>query len=297
VTARQRRLLSACTACLIAGCGSIDAPSSSSSPAAAAPAPSITVGSALADQQVLTRGLDDTPRSLDPLLVNDVPGQRVADDLFEGLTRAGIDGKAVPGVASSWESSTDGRSWIFHLRPEARWSNGAPVTAADFVYAWRREVDPKTGAQNAEGLAPIENALDIATGRKPPASLGVAALDARTLRVQLNTPTPYLLDLLALQYLYPVYEPAIRQYADDWVRPQHMVCNGAFVLREDVIGSRITLAKNPQYWDAALTRRPAILPASSTGPTRSPPISAAGSNPLWASRWSTHRTSAPISSA
>jgi len=262
VTAGRRWLLSACAACLIAGCGSIDVPASSpapAAPAATAAAPSITVGTALADQQVLTRGLDDTPRSLDPLLANDVPGQRVADDLFEGLTRAGIDGRAVPGVASSWESSADGRTWVFHLRPDARWSNGAPVTAADFVYAWRREVDPKTGAQNAEGLAPIENALDIATGRKPPATLGVEALDARTLRVHLNAPTPYLLDLLALQYLYPVYEPAIRQYADAWVRPQHMVCNGAFVLSEDVIGSRITLAKNPQYWDAAQVRLARVI--------------------------------------
>jgi oligopeptide transport system substrate-binding protein len=255
VTARQRRVLSAYATCLIAGCGNIHAPPSVPGAAAGATAAaSITVGTALARQQVLARGLDDMPRSLDPLLVNDVPGQRVADDLFEGLTRADIDGKAVPGVASSWESSTDGKTWLFHLRPEARWSNGAAVTAADFVYAWRREVDPKTGAPYAEGLAPIENALDIAAGSKPPETLGVEAIDARTLRVRLHGPTPYLLDLLALQYLYPVYEPAIRQFSDAWVRPEHMVCNGPFVLRETVIGSRITLEKNDKYWDAAQVR-------------------------------------------
>jgi oligopeptide transport system substrate-binding protein len=255
VTARQRRLLHACAACLIAGCSNIDSPSSApASTLGAVAAVSITVGTAPAAQQVLARGLDDMPRSLDPLLVNDVPGQRVADDLFEGLTRAGIAGNAVPGVASSWESSADGKTWVFHLRPDARWSNGAPVTAADFVYAWRREVDPRTGAPYAEGLAPIENSLDIAAGSKPPESLGVEALDARTLRVRLHGPTPYLLDLLALQYLYPVYEPAIRQFADAWVRPEHMVCNGPFVLRENVIGSRITLEKNEKYWDAAQVR-------------------------------------------
>jgi oligopeptide transport system substrate-binding protein len=259
VTAGRSRVLSACAACLVAGCGSIDAPTSTSvsAPGSAAlpsPAQSVTVGSALAGQQALARGLDDMPRSLDPLLVNDVPGQRVADDLFEGLTSADITGKAAPGVAASWQSSADGKTWVFHLRPDARWSNGAPVTAADFVYAWRREVDPSTGAQYAEGLAPIENALDIATGKKPPETLGVEAIDERTLRVRLNGPTPYLLDLLALQYLYPVYEPAIRRYADAWVRPEHMVCNGAFVLRENVIGSRITLEKNDKYWDAAHVR-------------------------------------------
>jgi oligopeptide transport system substrate-binding protein len=255
VTARQRRVLSACAACLLAGCGNIDAPSSASGAApAAAAAPSIAVGAALAAQQTLARGLDDMPRSLDPLLVNDVPGQRVADDLFEGLTRADIDGKAVPGVAASWESSTDGKTWVFHLRPDARWSNGAAVSAADFVYAWRREVDPRTGAPYAEGLAPIENALAIAAGSKPVDTLGVEALDARTLRVRLQGPTPYLLDLLALQYLYPVYAPAIRQFADAWVRPEHIVSNGPFVLRENVIGSRITLEKNDKYWDAAQVR-------------------------------------------
>ena len=249
MTAGRRWVLWACAACLIGGCGDIGAPSS-----APGPAPPITVGTALAAVQAVARGLDDMPRSLDPLLVNDVPGQRVADDLFEGLTSVDITGKASPGVASSWESSPDGKTWVFHLRPDARWSNGAPVTAADFVYAWRREVDPRTGAQYAEGLAPIENALDITTGKKPPETLGVEAIDARTLRVRLNGPTPYLLDLLALQYLYPVYEPAIRQYADGWVRPEHMVCNGAFVLRENVIGSRITLEKNDKFWDAAHVR-------------------------------------------
>jgi oligopeptide transport system substrate-binding protein len=251
VSAARGRVLCAGTACLIAGCGSIDSPSAAAS---AAPVAMISVGTALAGGQVVSRSLDDTPRSLDPLLLNDVPGQRVADDLFEGLTSIDIAGKASPGVASSWQSSPDGKSWVFHLRPDARWSNGAPLTAADFVYSWRREVDPKTGAQYAQGLAPIENALDIATGRKPPDTLGVEAIDAHTLKVRLQGPTPYLLDLLAQQYLYPVHEPTIRQYGDSWVRPEHMVCNGAFVLRENVIGSRITLEKNAHYWDAAHVR-------------------------------------------
>jgi oligopeptide transport system substrate-binding protein len=246
VTSGHHWTLAAGALCVIAGCGGVDAPSSAPPPAA-----SITVGSALAGVQSLDRALDDTPRSIDPQLATDVPGQRVLDDLFEGLTAVDIAGKAGAAVASSWESSADGRTWVFHLRPQARWSNGAPLTAADFVYSWRRVVDPKTGAEYAQGMAAIDNALQIAAGKLPTDALGVEALDAHTLKVRLSGPTPYLLDLLAQQYAYPVYEPAIRQYGDDWVRPEHLVCNGAFVLRENVLGSRITLEKNDKYWDAA----------------------------------------------
>src|ERR1700728_4570155 len=255
VTASRRRALSACAAYLIAGCSSVEspAPSPGSSPGSS-PTPAITVGSALAGVQILARGLDDTPRSIDPQLATDVPGQRVLDDLFEGLTTIDVAGKASAGVASSWESSADGKTWMFHLRPNARWSNGAPVMAGDFVYSWRRMVDPRTGAEYAQGLAAIDNALEIAAGKKPTDTLGVEALDGHTLRVRLSGPTPYLLDLLAQQYMYPVYEPAITQYGDASVRPEHLVCNGAFVLRENVLGSRITLEKNDKYWGAAHVR-------------------------------------------
>jgi oligopeptide transport system substrate-binding protein len=237
---------------LLAGCGSQGAGSSVS---IAAPAAStLDLGSGLAAEQTLRRSLDDEPRSLDPLLTNDVEGQRIADDLFEGLTTIDLSGKVVPGVASSWETSPDGLVWTFHLRAEARWSNGAAVTAHDFVYAWRREVDPKTAAAYAQALEPIAQAAQIASGQAPLESLGVEALDEHTLRVTLSGPTPYLLDLLSMQFLYPVYEPAIRQYGDDWVRPQHLVCNGAFVLRERLLADRIVLEKSPSYWDAAHVR-------------------------------------------
>jgi len=220
-----------------------------------APATStLIVGPGLATEQALRRSLDDEPRSMDPLLTNDVPGQRVMDDLFEGLTTLDVSGKVTGGVASSWETSADGLTWVFHLRPQARWSNGAPLTAGDFVYAWRREVDPKTAAAYAQSLAPIEHALQIATGQLSTEQLGVEALDAHTLKVHLTGPTPYLLDLLTQQYLYPVYQPVIREYGDEWVRPEHMVCNGAFVLRERILGNRIMLEKNAQYWDAAHVR-------------------------------------------
>lgn len=221
--------------------------------------PQITVGSALAVTQSLARSLDDSPRSLDPQLVTDTESQRVLDDLFEGLVTVSIDGTPSPGAAVSWQHSPDSRTWVFHLRTDARWSNGAAVTAEDFVYSWRREVDPKTGAGYAQALAPIVNALDIALGHKAPDTLGVEANDAHTLTVHLQAPTPYLLDLMDQTYLYPVYRPAIERYGDDWTRPEHIVSNGAFMLREDVIGNRITLGRNPFYWDAAHVRLQTVV--------------------------------------
>ena len=222
-------------------------------------APQITVGTALAGSQAIARTLDDSPRSLDPQLTTDIPSQRVLDDLFEGLVTFSIDGKPSPGAAASWQQSADSKTWVFHLRPDARWSNGAPLTAEDFLYSWRREVDPKTGAGYAQALAPIVNALDIALGRKPPEALGVEANDAHTLTVHLGAATPYLLDLMDQTYLYPVYRPAIERYGDDWVRPGNLVSNGAFMLREDVIGNRITLSANPFYWDAAHVRLRSVI--------------------------------------
>jgi oligopeptide transport system substrate-binding protein len=210
----------------------------------------IQLSSKLAAEQTLAFSIDNAPTTLDPLLTSEGQTQHILDDLFEGLVAVGIDGRPVPGVASDWNTSGDGKTWTFHLRANARWSNGAPVTAENFVYAWRREVDPKTGAPFAQFLAVLVNAREITAGRLPAAALGVESPDPRTLIVHLSSPVPYLLDLLDQQYFYPAYEPAIARWGDQWVLPEHMVCNGAFRLQEEVSNSRITLAKNSSYWDA-----------------------------------------------
>jgi oligopeptide transport system substrate-binding protein len=214
----------------------------------------IKVGTALATRQLLSRTLDSTPSSLDPSLVTDVSAQHVLDDLFEGLATLSPEGEAIPGVAASWESSADGLTWIFHLRPEARWSNGAPLTAGDFVYAWRRTVDPKTGASYAQAVAPVLHAFEIATGKRPVSDLGAEALDAHTLRVRLSEPTPYLPFQMTNAWMYPLYRPAIEQHGDGWTRVGNIVSNGPFVLRENVIGNRLTLDRNPGHWDAQRIR-------------------------------------------
>ncbi len=239
---------------LVAACGD-GSRSAGSRPTARA----IRVGSAPAREQLLARTIDSAPSSLDPSLVTDVPAQHVLDELFEGLVRLASDGRALPGVARSWETSADGLTWIFHLRPEARWSNGAPLTAADFVYGWRRTVDPKTAASYAQAVAPVLNAFEIATGRRPVSELGVEALDAHTLRVRLSEPTPYLPFLLTNAWMDPLYRPVIEQHGDDWTRPANIVSNGPFLLRENVIGSRLTLERNPHYWGAGEVRLQRVI--------------------------------------
>jgi oligopeptide transport system substrate-binding protein len=227
-------------------CGNQEHPSAS--------ARAIRVASDLAPEQILNRHLQADPRTLDPSLATDVVSQRVLDDLFEGLVTLREDGRTVPGVALTWDTSADGKTWTFHLRNDARWSNGQPLKADDFVYAWRRQVDPATGSEYAQALAPIENAMDAAAGKMAPARLGVESAGPSTLVVHLHTPTPYLLALLTNAYLDPIYEPAVKQWGDGWTQPGHMVSNGAYLLSGRVINGHITLNKNPYYWDEKQVR-------------------------------------------
>jgi oligopeptide transport system substrate-binding protein len=219
----------------------------------------IQVSSDLASEQILNRHLEGDPRTLDPSLSTETVGQRVLDDLFEGLVTLNEVGHTIPGVASSWETSTDGKTWTFQLRNSARWSNGQPVTAQDFVYAWRRQVDPATGSEYAQALTPIVNAMDAAAGKVPPSKLGVESAGPHTLVVHLNAPTAYLLALLTNPYLYPIYEPAVKQWGDGWTQPGHMVSNGAFLLTDRVFNGHITIEKNPYYWDANHVRLSKVI--------------------------------------
>jgi oligopeptide transport system substrate-binding protein len=227
-------------------------------PDAATPA-AIRVGTRLAADQTLVRAIGAMPRSFDPSLLTEGAAQKVTVDLFEGLTALGLDGGIVPGVATSWEISADGRRWVFHLRADARWSNGDRVTADDFLYAWRRQVDPKTGSEYAQALAPIEGAMAIASAQAPVSSLGADAPDPLTVRLTLTAPTPYLLFLLADNFMQPLHRATVERWGEDWTRPEHWVSNGPFVLKELVIGNRITLERNPHYWDAANVRPTRVI--------------------------------------
>lgn len=205
-------------------------------------------------QQIYRCSISGTPRSLDPSLATGEPAFDVLLNLFQGLTTLGPHASIRPGVAQSWTISKDGLHYVFHLREDARWSNGQPVTAQDFVYAWRREVDPATAAQYADSLDMIVNAQAVIDGKLPPSALGVRAQGQHTLVVDLDKPTPYLLAALVNNYFYPLYPPAIHKWGAAWTTPPHLVGNGAFYLKNAVINGHLTLLKNPWFWDAGSVR-------------------------------------------
>ena len=202
-----------------------------------------------AEEQVLRWGNGAEPQSLDPHRSEGVPSSNVGRDLFEGLTSEAPDGTVVGGVAESWEISADGKTYTFALRGDARWSNGDPVTADDFVYSLRRSLDPATLSRYTFILNPIMNAGRVAAGELPTTAVGVTALDAHTLEIQLENPTPYFLGLLNHSASYPVHPPSAEAHGDQYARPGNLVSNGAYQLDEWVVQSHIKLVRNRHHWD------------------------------------------------
>jgi oligopeptide transport system substrate-binding protein len=192
------------------------------------------------------------PESLDPGIVTGVPEHRILSNLFEGLTTTDPkDLSPRPGMAESWAVSRDGLVYTFMLR-EARWTDGRPVTAQDFLYAWERILNPKTGAKYAQQLYYLKNGEEYNKGRLTDfGQVGVKALDAKRLRVTLRCPTAYFLDLTSFYTLYPVPRWAIEAHGMDWVKPGKIVSNGPFRLASWVPQRELVLEKNPQHWDAA----------------------------------------------
>ncbi|HEV2268256.1 MAG TPA: peptide ABC transporter substrate-binding protein [Steroidobacteraceae bacterium] len=203
---------------------------------------------------VLLRGLGPEPDSLDPQKARSDEGQRVLRDICEGLTTLDKSGAAAPGIAQRWQVSPDGKTYTFSLRHDARWSNGQPVVAADFVAGLRRLVDPSTASQYAGVIEVIANAGDIVAGRKPAESLGVSAPDPHTVIVRLSEPAPYLPALLAHPSTCPVNPVVLVNEKDAYARPGNMPSDGAFILSQWVHGSYIYLTRNPYYWNNAATR-------------------------------------------
>lgn len=201
----------------------------------------------------LLRGSGAEPDSLDPQKARSVESQTILRDLCEGLTTLDKSAGVAPGVATDWTISPDGKTYTFHLRPQARWSNGDRVVAADFVAALRRLADPATGSSYAQVIDVIENAADIVAGRKPPNTLGVAAPTDSTVVVTLGSPAAYLPSLLSHTSTCPVHRPTLAQHPDQLAKPGIMVSNGAFVLKEWVQGSHIASVRNHNYWNDAAT--------------------------------------------
>ena len=209
----------------------------------------LAVSPALADS-VWRRGESMEPGSFDPHKVSTVAEGRVLDELYEGLTVYDGEGRLQPGVASSWEVSSDQLTYTFHLRPDARWSNGDRVSSEDFVYAFRRLMNPKTGAQYASILYTVRNARGVNTGRMPMEALGVRAPDPLTFVVELEHPTIYLLAQLTHFTALPLHRADVEVYGDRFAQAGRMVGNGAFVLVQYVPNDRLVLKKNPYFHDA-----------------------------------------------
>lgn len=221
---------------------------------AGALAADVPAGAVLAARQDIVRHIKDEPASLDPAKAVGLPEIQVIRDLFEGLTNQNAKGEIEPGVATQWQSN-DNKTWTFTLRKDARWSNGEPVTAGDFVYSWRRLVDPKIGSTFAwfAELAGIQHAGAITKGEMPPEKLGVTALDDHRLQVTLDKPVPYFVSLTANFALYPVPEKAIEKSGNNWVQPGNLVGNGAYTLQQRVVNEKLVLTRNKHYWNDAKT--------------------------------------------
>ncbi|QEY25466.1 ABC transporter substrate-binding protein [Neisseria zalophi] len=250
-------LLATLAAFGLAACGGGDESANSNTQTAQSSEP--------AEQQEVVIGNGAEPESLDPQKVSGVPEANILRQMLVGLTTTDNDGNTVAGMAEKWESA-DNKVWTFHLR-DAQWSNGDPVTADDFVYSMRRLTDPATASPYASYLADakVANAAAIIEGKAKPETLGVKALDPKTLEITLTEPVPYFPDMLIHTSVKPVHAKTVEQFGNKWTSPENIVVNGPYKLKDWVVNSRIVLERNPNYFDDAATsvNQITLLPISS----------------------------------
>ena len=199
---------------------------------------------------VLRRGTNDELPSFDPQYVIGNSAGAIMYDLFEGLVTRTPEGDTVPGIAESWSISEDGTVYTFRLRENAKWSDGRPITAHDFVYSYKRILDPTSGTRGASALFPVLNAWDVSLGRKSPDTLGVKAISPDTLEITLDGPAPYFIDLLASYINSPVPRHVIETHGRRWTQPGNMVTSGAYLLDTVVTNTYYRMVKNPHYHGA-----------------------------------------------
>ena len=230
------------TATLVTALG-ISACSSPSQPSASLPPNKDTL--------IIANGAE--PATLDPQKSQDTTSSAIIRQMFEGLVMTDAQGKIIPGLAESWET-TDNKVWTFKLR-DANWSNGDAISAHDAVFALQRLVDPATAAYYSSYLvdAKVHNAEKVVTGDLPVDALGVKALDDKTLQITLDEPAPYLVDMLALPVAYPVPKAVVQAHGDGWLSLDNIVVSGAYRLSDWVVNSHINLERNPAYYDNANT--------------------------------------------
>ena len=215
-----------------------------------------------AAQKILRVGNGSEPQDIDPHAVTGVPEHHLIISLIEGLVTDHPSGVGIsPGVAEKWETSADGLTWTFHLRANAKWSNGDPVTSRDFVGSFRRMLTPAIGSQYAEFLYNVAGALEFNKGKLTDFSqTGFSAPDDRTLVLRLKAPVPYLLESLKHYAWFPVHLPTVEKFGGlerkgtAWTRAGNFVGNGPFVLKQWLPNQKIVVEKSPTYWDAATVK-------------------------------------------
>jgi oligopeptide transport system substrate-binding protein len=220
------------------------------SPALAAGNHPVT-GEALADDQTFTYWELDERSSIDPQVSEDVSGAAFVRDLFEGLYNQDADGNLVPAGALSHSVNEAGDVYTFNLRPESKWSNGDPVTAHDFVYAWQRLVDPELASPYSwfMHVMNVKNGDAIVSGDMAPEELGVRAIDDLTLEVTLEAPTHYFALTTVHGSTFPVHRATVEAHGAEWTKPENIVVNGAYILTEHVPSERTTRERNTMYWN------------------------------------------------
>jgi oligopeptide transport system substrate-binding protein len=199
---------------------------------------------------VYNRANAGEPETLDVHKTSTVQEAHILRDMFEGLVSYSATATPIPGQAAKWEVSEDGKTYTFTLRDGLKWSNGDPVKASDFVYSYRRIMNPETGAKYANILYPILNAEKINKGQAKVEELGVSAPDEKTVVIKLESATPYFVELLTHQTSLPVHQASVEKFGKDFVKPGNLVTNGAYKLAESVPNSHIKLVKNENFHDA-----------------------------------------------
>jgi len=257
-TTRRAFLASVCGAALLplAACGDSGTTSTKTGNAAPGQPPGLSV---------LNRGNGAEPASLDPHHTQGTWEFNIVGEMIMGLTTEDAEAKPIPGAAERWETSADGKTWTFHLRDHL-WSDGMPVTAQDFIYAWQRILNPKTAAQYASLLYVFKNAEAVNGGKMPVEMLGAKAIDDKTLQVELEHPAPYITELMMHQTAFPVPRHVVEAKGDAWTKPENYVGNGPFRLLEWVPNDHITVEKNPKFYDAANVKLDRVVFYPTTDP-------------------------------
>lgn len=201
-------------------------------------------------QNTLRVDIGGEPSSLDPALAQEGTSFRVINDLFAGLLDFNQKNQPIPGMAASFDTSPDGKTYTFHLRHDLKFSDGNAIYADDFVYSWRRLLDPKTGSAYNFILNEVKNADAIMQGKLPINQLGISAPDKYTIVVQLTHPSPDFLARIMLPAAFVVPKRVIKKFGNQWIDPAHVVTSGAYTLKEHIINGDILAVKNPYFYAA-----------------------------------------------